>query len=477
MLDPRTKIHCTCGPACRDVDTLTTMIDAGADVFRVNGAHADEAEIVQWVSLLREASDRAGRHVGVLVDLPGPKFRVGALRGGRVLHLAPGDEVCMDAADEPGDASRIPLRSVPYLADVRPGGFVALGDGHGRFEVVASDTGGLRLRVVVPSEVREGMGVHFPGGGLPTAVPTKRDRELAEAAVGAGADMISQSFVRTPDDMGRLRECLSRLGDGHVLAIAKIERVDAVEAVDRILERADGAIIGRGDLGIDAGVEHVPSLQRRILEAGRRAGRPVVVATEMLDSMVRNARPTRAEASDVDTAVFEGADGVMLSAETAIGAHPAFVVETMADILRAAEEDPSAPYAGGVWFSPLPSSSGRPDQHVVQAAVSLARVTGAVAIVVFSRQGLSAVRLSKERPRARIHAFASTDEVCRRLTLAWGVRPQKLPATRETDDIFQFVKADMHKTGGLEPGERVVLVMGSAKDPAGSTTLIKLFTA
>jgi len=475
MTEPRTKIHCTVGPACRDVETLRAMIRAGADVFRVNGAHADGAEIAAWIARVREAAAGEERVCGVLVDLPGTKFRVGALAAGS-LALAPGDEIAMDTDDAPGEGRRVPLRAMPYLADVRPGATVAVGDGGGRLEVVRSDARGLALRALEAVELRPGVGVHFPGTSLPTAVPTRKDRELLEAALEAGADMISQSFVRTADDMGRLKELIARHGGGGTLAIAKIERVDAVHAADQILARADGALLGRGDLGIDAGVEAVPSLQRRVLEAGRRTGRPVVIATEMLESMVESRRPSRAEASDVAGAVFEGADGVMLSEETAVGRHPALVVATMAGILRAAEEDPAAPYAGRGIQLPMPTRAGRPDQHVVRAAVSLAHETRAAAIVVFTRQGASAIRISKERPEARIHAFSPSEAVCRRLTLAWGVRPATLPDTKGTDEVFQYVKAHMEGPGGLKAGDRAVLVMGGAKDPAGSTSVIKLFT-
>lgn len=477
MNEPRTKIHCTCGPACRDVETLRAMIRAGADVFRVNGAHADGEEIAAWIGLVREASAAEGRAAGVLVDLPGPKFRVGALAADDGFVLAPGDLLRMDAGEEPGDGRRVPLREMAWFADVVPGGSVVVGDGGARLEVLSGDASGVELRAVDAVKVRGGIGVHFPGLALPTAVPTRRDRELLRAAVEAGADMISQSFVRTPDDMGRIRDLIRQHGGKRTLAIAKIERVDAVHAADAILAQADGALLGRGDLGIDAGVEAVPSLQKRVLEAGRRTGRPVVIATEMLESMIDSLRPTRAEASDVAGAVYEGADGVMLSAETAIGKHPVRVVETMAGILAAAEADPAAPYAGRASWPALPARSGRPDQHVVRAAVGLACETGARAIIVFTRTGASAIRLSKERPQARIHAFAPSEEVCRLLTLAWGVRPADLPESRGTDEVFQFVKAHMESSQvGLGEGDRAVLVMGSAKDPAGATTVIKLFT-
>lgn len=474
MEELRTKIHATCGPACRDVAVLAAMVEAGVDAFRINGALADEIQMAEWVGRIREASAAAGRHVGILVDLPGTKFRLGELAASAPLTLTVGHELDLDLRPEAGDLTRLPLRSMPFLADVRPGDAVVLGDGSGRLEVLLAGAEKLRVRVVEAARVRPGTGVHFPGVSLPTAVPAERDRALLAAAVALEVDMVAQSFVRTADDMGRLKEHLARLGARSTLALAKIERLEAVENLERILSRSDGLLIGRGDLGIDAGVERVPSLQRRILEAARQAACPAVVATEMLDSMVRATRPTRAEASDVAGAVFEGADGVMLSAETALGHDPALAVRTMARILGAAEEDPSAPYAGRAFFPPLPSKMGRPDQHVVRAAVALARDSNAAAIVVFTRRGSSAVRLSKERPTAPIHALAPTDEVCRRLTLAWGVRPRRVPVPKGTDEIFSFVRDYLYGAAGLGPRDRAVLVMGSPRDPAGATTLIKL---
>jgi pyruvate kinase len=476
MTEPRTKIHCTCGPACRDAEVLRAMIRAGADVFRVNGAHADGDEIAAWIDLVREAARAEDRAAAVLVDLPGPKFRVGALAAEAGFELAPGAPLRMDGEEAPGDGRRVGLREMRWFADVPVGAAVVVGDGGARLEVVSAGARGVELRAIDAVGIREGVGVHFPGLALPTAVPTRRDRALLKAAVEAGADMISQSFVRTPDDVARLRELVHEHGGKRTLVIAKIERLDAVLAADAILAQADGALLGRGDLGIDAGVEAVPSLQKRVLEAGRRTGRPVVIATEMLESMVHSLRPTRAEASDVAGAVYEGADGVMLSAETAIGRHPAHVVATMAGILAAAEADPAAPYAGRASWAALPTRAGRPDQHVVHAAVGLARETQARAILVFTRTGASAVRMSKERPEARIHAFAPSDAVCRRLTLAWGVRPTRLPECRGTDQVFQFVKQHMESPEvGLAAGDRAVLVMGSLEDPAGTTTVIKLF--
>ncbi len=472
-MDPRTKICCTVGPATEDVAVLQGLVEAGADVFRVNGALVTDEQVGQWVERVRSAASRAGREVGVLLDLPGPKLRVGEVEGDR-FEIRPGQTLRLDAEPEPSRGDRIPVRSLQTIGAVRAGDMVQLGDGRERLLVKRVEPDALSLEVLEGGEVRTGMGVHLSGVSVPAAVPTGRDRDLLRVGVAAGVDMIAQSFVRTAEDMSRLKEALVTAGGRSLLAVAKIERREALDALDRIVERADALIVARGDLAIDVGVENVPSAQRRVLDAARRGAKPAVVATEMLDSMTHRLRPTRAEASDVAGAVFQGADAVMLSGETAVGEHPVLVVETMARILAAAEADPSAPYAGRGSLPAPTRWPGRPDQHVVRAAVDLAREAGAAAIVVFTRTGSSAVRLSKERPAARIHAFAPSADVVRRLALAWGVRTVLLDGARHTDVIVQHVVEHLRESGALQAGERAVAVMGGARDPAGATSLIQL---
>jgi pyruvate kinase len=451
------------------------MMAAGAEVFRVNGAHAGPADVARWVKTVRRAAADAFPSTSVLVDLPGTKLRTGAFEAGPVT-LRAGETARIFAGTSGGGPGRIPVHPFPSPKDVPVGAVVLLGDGEVRLAVVERRRDGLLARVVDGGEVATGKGVHLPGVGIAAPVPTDVDRDLARAAVEAGADYLGQSFVTTKEDVGRLKDLLAGVGAKAMPVVAKVESLAAVENLEGILERADAVVVARGDLGVDAGPERVPSLQKRILHAARRAGRPAVVATEMLESMTREMRPTRAEASDVAGAVFEGADAVMLSAETAVGAHPVLVVETMARILAEAEKDPDAPYAGDARLAPPESRQGRPDQHVVRAAVSLAEETGARAIVVVTRTGSSAVRLSKERPRAEVHAFAPADAVCRRLSLAWGVRARRLPGNAGTDAVARSVLATLREAGDLGPRDRAVLVMGGPGDPAGATTLIRLLT-
>ena len=472
---PRTTIVATVGPACAQEETLEAMMAAGVQVFRVNGAHAGPAEIARWVKAVRRAAGTE-RSPAVMVDLPGTKSRTGTFEKGPAT-LASGAVVRVFAGTSGGGPGAVPVQPLPPLRDVPVGAVILLGDGGVRLEVVDRRRDALLARVVDGGEVGTGKGVHFPGVHVAAAVPTEGDRALAHAAVKAGADFLGQSFVTTKEDVGRLKDLLQAAGAKGIPVVAKIESATALANLDGILDRADAVLVARGDLGVDAGPERVPSLQKRILKAARRAGRPAIVATEMLESMTREMRPTRAEASDVAGAVFEGADAVMLSAETAVGAHPVLVVETMARILSEAEKDPDAPYAGDVRLAPPESRQGRPDQHVVRAAVALARETDARAIVVVTRTGSSAIRLSKERPRAQVHAFATTDAVCRRLSLAWGVCARRLLGSPGTDAVVGQVLGTLRDAGSLATGDRAVLVMGGPGDEAGATTLIRLLTA
>ncbi|MCB9825010.1 MAG: pyruvate kinase [Planctomycetes bacterium] len=470
----RTKIIATVGPASRDPEILTELIREGVDVFRVNAAHTPAEELAPWVRRIRRAAKTAGRTVATLVDLPGTKVRVGSLGSLGGIDLVEGQRVEIVRGSSGGNARRIPVSPMPWLDHLARGSRVLLADGQIELSVVGSTDDGVNAEVVQGGHLLAGKGADFPGARLPTRVPTARDVKLLEAAFAADADAIALSFVRNGKDVERARKHLGRLGNRDFDIVSKIEREDAVEDLDDILVRSNQAIVARGDLGVDVGPERVPSLQRQILEACRRHGRPGYIATEMLETMIERSRPTRAEASDVAGSVFEGADGVMLSAETAVGKHPVLAVRTMDRILAAAEADPSAPYALEPGFVPPDATVHRRDQHVVRAAVVLASQVQAAAIVVFTREGASALRMSKERPRAPILAYAPYPHIVRRLALAWGVRPRRLPTGRNTDARVEAVAKRLRDEEGLPPGSAVVLVMGGATDPVGTTTMIKL---
>ena len=475
MNEARTRITCTLGPASSDPETLRGLAAAGADVFRLNGAHVAEAEIASWIRRARRACRAAGREAAVMVDLPGVKLRVGTLPGGaEAIELVEGESVRLCAGRAARAAGELAVHPWPTVDRVRKGQAVLLDDGRLRLRVVRRKGEVLLCEVAEGGTLQPGKGVALPGVALGLAVPTRRDLALARAAVDAGADWLALSFVSHADDLRRLRKALVRFGAPHMPVAAKIERRVAIDALEGIHRHTEAIIVARGDLGVDVGGENVPAIQKRIVTSAHEAGVPVIIATEMLDSMTTRVRPTRAEVSDVARAVLQGTDGVLLSGETAVGAHPVHTVKTLDRILLASEHDPDAPYAGTRNWVPPVSPPGRPDQHVVHAAVELAHTTGARAIVVFTRSGQSAVRLSKERPRAVIHAFTRRRDVVRRLALAWGVQAYRIPAGQTTDAIVGGVRRRLRAEGALADGDRAVLVMGGAKDPAGSTTLIKL---
>jgi pyruvate kinase len=474
MTEARVKIVATVGPASRTRETMEALARAGVDVLRVNGAHAGPSEIAAVVRDARLAARAARRVVAVLVDLPGAKVRIGDLRGGQAV-LRRGDRVLLARGRGRGDATRVPA-SAAVLATVARGAEVLLGDGAVGLRVERVGRGGATCRVTAGGLVRSRAGIHVRGARHGGRVPTANDVRLARAAVRAGADALALSFVRGPGDLAALRRAITRKGTGDPVLVAKLERREGVESLESILSACDGVMVARGDLGLEYEPEEVPVLQKRIVEAAARHGRFAITATQMLESMTTAPRPTRAEASDVANAVFDGTDAVMLSGETAVGVDPPHVAAVMNRILVAAEADPHCPYAGDARHPSPEADASRPDRLVVRAAVRLANEAKAAAVVVFTRGGQSARRLAKERPRAPVYAYASDERVVRGLALSWGVRPRRMAAGGTTDAAIRAVVARLRREERLRPGSRVVLVMGGARDPAGTTSLVKLVT-
>lgn len=474
--EARAKIVATIGPASRPPAMLERLALAGVDVLRINGAHTPPGAVGPLVRDVRRVERRTGRPLAVLLDLPGVKVRIGRIEGG-ALELEAGALATLDAGGvgRAGSPARIVVPRA-LLPAATPGAEVLLGDGAIALRVLRGGRGGALARVEAGGTVRSHVGIHVRGAAHRGRVLTAADRALAVAGVDGGVDALAVSFVRSPADLRALRRVIDGAGRRMPLLVSKLERREAIADLDAILDASDGVMVARGDLGLEYGPEALPGLQKRILDAALAHGRLAIVATQMLESMTTAARPTRAEATDVANAIFDGADAVMLSGETAVGAHPAHVVATMEGIVRAAEADPHCPYAGDPRHPVPVSDPSRPDRLVVRAAVRLAMDARADAVVVFTRGGQSARRLAKERPRAPIYAYAADEHVRRGLLLSWGVRPRLMPAARSTDAIVAAVAADLRRRAGLRRGARVVLVMGGADDPTGATSLIKLLT-
>ena len=426
LLRRRTKIVATVGPASREPAVLDELIQAGTNVFRLNlshGSHADHGENVQRI---RAAAAKAGESVAILADLCGPKIRAGRFRDGSIT-LHQGEAVVVTTRDVPGEPGLIPSQYVELARDVRKGDRILLDDGLLELRVEQTDGTDIRCLVHTGGVLKDRKGMNLPGVAVSSPALTEKDREDARFALNAGVDFLALSFVRRPWDLTDLKTLIKEAGK-QTPVIAKIEKPEAMDCIDEILAEADGVMVARGDLGVEMPPETVPIVQRELIERCRLAGKPVIVATQMLESMMTNPRPTRAEVSDVSTAVYLGADAVMLSGETAAGAFPVQAVRMMDRVARQVEgwqfldrafrsiteDEKELP-------PPLPLRNA-----VARATAQLSRDLQVRAVVVRSRGGLSAQVVSATRPSAPVVALTSDDAVSRRLALSWGVVPRRV---------------------------------------------------
>ncbi len=461
----RTKIIATLGPATDAPGVLAGIISAGVDVVRLNAAHSSTAELAERLYAAREVAASAGREIGVLVDLPGPKIRVGEVAPGT--ELMAGSAFRLLSSDCRGDRDKACI-SYPGLADdVGPGDRVLIDDGRIELVVESAGDGEVLTKVVTGGPLSAHKGVNVPGVTLSVEAITPYDKDVLEWAMGADVDWIGQSFVRAAQDVEDLRACMVVRP---IPIVAKIEKHEAATEIDAIVSAADAVMVARGDLGVETSPEQVPVLQRRIVAAARAAGKPVVIATEMLDSMRSRPRPTRAEASDVANAIFNRADAVMLSGETAVGAYPVESVNTMARIALTAEE---------AWPPPRPprGESGDDVQAAVSAVVSeLAQDLHVAAIVTLTQSGATALAVARYRPEARIVAATPFSHVVRRLALAWGVHALEIPFSVETSALLDSVTAAVRDAGYAKPGQRLAITAGLATRTPGGTDFVHVRT-
>jgi pyruvate kinase len=461
----RTKIVATIGPASDSPEVLDALLAAGLDVARLNASHSGPAELGVRLRAIREASERAGREVGVLLDLPGPKLRIGEVEEGTLLEE--GADFSLIADECVGDSHHACV-SYPSIADeLEPGDHVLIDDGRIVLEVVGSAPGELKTRVQSGGVLLGRKGINIPDATLSIEAVTPYDRTIMSWGIANGVDYIGQSFVRNATDIDVLRK---HMGNNEVPIVAKIEKHEAALRLEAIAAVADAVMVARGDLGAETSPEQVPVLQQRIVKAARKHGKPVIVATQMLESMITSPRPTRAEASDVATAIFQGADAVMLSAETATGKYPVEAVETMARIAKTAE----AEVLGGY----VRSAGG---EHDIQEAVSAAVVDIAedlklAWIVSVTQTGATATVVSRHRPRTPIVAVTPEVAVARKLQLVWNVLPLVMKLEGDTDEIFDAVTARLREEDLVAPGERIAFTAGRASNEQGGTDLIQVRT-
>jgi pyruvate kinase len=460
----RVKIVCTLGPASSSAERLAELVSAGLDVARLNLSHGSQEDHREVYRRVREASDSSGRGVGVMVDLQGPKIRLGSFPGGPV-RLAAGDEFTITTEDIPCTRTIASTTYQGLAGDVRPGDRVLIDDGRVALEVVAVNGSRVRTKVIVGGMISDHKGINLPGVAVSVPALTDKDEADLRWALDLGADMIAMSFVRSPDDVLAVHKIMDETGI-RLPVIAKIEKPEAVDVLPEIVDAFDAIMVARGDLGVELPLEQVPTVQRRLITLAREKARPVIVATQMLESMISAPRPTRAEVSDVANAVAEGADAVMLSAETSVGEYPVETVATMARIVCAAEEDTLRSEHS---LTRMPTTTGG---AIARAAAEVGAIVDAKALVAFTMTGETARRLARYRSPIPLLAFTSVPPTRSQLTLTWGVETFIVPEVNHTDDMVRQVDSALLALGRCEKGDKVVIVAGSPPGiPAGTNAL------
>ncbi len=472
-LETRTKIVATLGPATWDEPMLSRLLQTGVDVVRINCSHADHDGIRRQVARVRRAAMEIGAHVAVLVDLQGPKVRTG--KAPTPLSLSPGDVLTVVMSEDfVAQGTRIGTTYPQMAHDVAPGDQVLFADGALAGVVRAVrldlDPAEVDVEITVGGELGAHKGINLPGVAM--SVPCLTDKDLGDLRVAAevGCDYVALSFVQRASDVAELKAHLSRLG-ADIPVIAKIEKPLAVENIDRILAVAEGVMVARGDLGVEVRLEKVPVYQKRIIAAARAHGKLCITATQMLDSMERNPRPTRAETTDVANAILDGTDAVMLSGETAVGRYPIEAVQMMDAIAREVE---ASPFFRSTDLDALPELPG-PAGVIVRTACFASADRGQP-LVVFTWSGNTALWVSKARPRAPIFAMTPQPQIADRLALAWGVTPILVPKVGTTDDMIRVGEEALMRGGHVVPGEEIVIVAGRAPQQ-GTTNVLKIHSA
>jgi pyruvate kinase len=461
----RAKLICTLGPACDSVAGLETLIDAGMDVARFNFSHGSHEEHAARLARLRQASDSKKKPVAALMDLCGPKIRTGSFDS--PFDLATGTDVTLEEGSGKGDATRIPITYEGLAGDVRTNDRIMFDDGRIVLQVTAIEGDKVKAKVTQGGGMRSKVGVHLPTRTMRIGALTEKDKADLSFGLAQGIDYVALSFVRRAEDMRLVRDICQEWGKPTPV-VAKIETPDAVENLESVVAASDAVMVARGDLGVEFPPERVPVIQRQILLVARRVRRPVIVATEMLQSMTKSTRPTRAEASDVANAVFGGADCLMLSGETANGEHPTLAASMMSAIAMEAEKS--------AFFEQQPYATRATTvaEAIARGAVNTAREIGAKFLVAFTETGSSAMNVSLARPPMPIIAFSPNPQTRRRMSLLWGVIPRELPKLGDTDALVDWVSGDLMANGLASPGERVVIVFGAPLGVSGSTNSVRV---
>ena len=461
-----TKIIATLGPASRTRDQIRTLFIAGADVFRINMSHTDHAVLKTLVETIRAVEAEVSRPIGILVDLQGPKLRLGKIPGGE-RRLEGGSRVTLVRAESTDDPALLPIPHAEIFAALKPAANLLIDDGKVRLH--AEQVTGSRIDAVVVQGgvVTNNKGINLPDTLLPIPAMTPKDRNDLDYALSLDIDWLALSFVQRPDDVAELRKAAA----GRAGVMTKVEKPAAFYALDEILELSDAVMVARGDLGVELPLEAVPGRQKQIVRAARRAGKPVVVATQMLESMITTSMPTRAEVSDVANAVFEGADAVMLSAETASGGYPAEAVAVMDRIAQAVESDPL--YRGIIAAQRQIPEPTMPDA-ILAAVNDVTNTIRAAAIICWTKSGSTGLRASRERPHVPILALTPIRAMARRLSLAWGLHCVETEDAHDLDDVASRACDIAFTHGFAKSGDRVVITAGLPLGTPGATNMIRV---
>ncbi len=462
----RVKILATLGPASQDRAVVKRLLEAGVDVFRINMSHTSHEMLHERVETIRGLEKEFGRVIGILADLQGPKLRVGTFAEGGV-DLQNGAPFVLDANPEPGDVTRVHLPHPEILEALRPGHTVLIDDGKLRMHVVEATPDRAVVVVDVGGRISNRKGVSLPDTEIPVSAMTPKDRSDLDAALHEGVDWIAVSFVQRADDIAEVKKIVR----GRAAVLAKIEKPQAIARLDEIMEISDALMVARGDLGVEMPVEKVPGLQKRITRVARRLGKPVIVATQMLESMITSPVPTRAEVSDVATAVFEGADAIMLSAESAAGQFPIEAVTMMNRIAEEVETDP-------IYRSVINAQRAAPEatgaDAIAVAARDVAETLDLKAIIAWTSSGSTALRIARERPQPTVLALTPNRNTARRLTLVWGVHPVVTNDASDLDDMARRACKFSNREGFSREGDRVIIVAGVPFGTPGATNMVRI---
>ncbi|MCT8997823.1 pyruvate kinase [Chelativorans intermedius] len=462
----KVKILATLGPASSEEEMIAKLYQAGADVFRINMSHTDHASMRTLVERIREVEKRVGRPIGILADLQGPKLRVGTFAQ-KSVRLKVGQQFILDDNAAPGDETRVHLPHPEILKAVEPGHRLLIDDGRLQLEAVKTDGHAIVCKVVAGTVISDRKGVSLPDTDLPLGALTGKDRKDLEAVLATGVDWIALSFIQRPEDLAEVRKVVR----GRAWLMAKIEKPQAVRRLPEIIELADALMVARGDLGVEMPLEAVPGIQKQITRACRRAGKPVVVATQMLESMISAPVPTRAEVSDVATAVFEGADAVMLSAESAAGSYPVEAVATMNAIADRVERDPTY---GGVINAQRSEPEATGADAISLAARQIAETLKLSAIITYTASGTTGLRAARERPHVPIIALSPVVETARRLSLVWGTHCVVSDDATDLDDMVDRACRIAYEERFAKPGDRVIITAGVPLRTPGSTNMLRI---